>query len=160
MEWLLSALFQFQSVREVPHYDMALKPIGIVRAPTIVETEEVPQNTPLRAQNAPNLESLKPKCKSLTQEGCSCVAYLRTKGIQISGDAKNFGVNYLGTPYRGDIAKFIYSGNVHHLAYVEWPLHNGNFLISEWNWKEGQYTERVITKDDKYLVGFIHRISN
>ena len=52
----------------------------------------------------------------------------------------------------------VHSPEVAHAAYVEIVYPSGNFQVSEWNYEAGEYTERVIEKDDPALVGFIHRI--
>lgn len=104
------------------------------------------------------VENTKPsKCKSYTDKNCSCILYIQSRGIPISGDAKDLVPNWKGEVYKGDIALFYFpTTNIYHAALVE-EVYIGAFLVSEANFVEGEITERVIRKDDPFLRGFIHR---
>ena len=85
--------------------------------------------------------------------------YLQNKGIVVSQkNASDLQPNYFGSPFKGDVAIFHYP-NIAHASYVEVTFPSGNFLVSEWNYYKGEYSERVILKDDPYLIGFIHKVS-
>ena len=98
------------------------------------------------------------KCENYTDPNCSCILYIQSKGVNISGDAEFLQPNYWGRPFVGSVALFYYPNNdIYHASFVEEVYINGNFLVSEANYREGKYTERVIESDNKFLRGFIHR---
>lgn len=85
--------------------------------------------------------------------------YLQRKGIVVSGkNASDLIPNYFGVPSQGDVAIFHYT-NTAHAAYVEITYPSGNFEVSEANYIKNKYSERFIMKDDKYLIGFIKKIT-
>ena len=96
-------------------------------------------------------------CESIYDYGCSCIVYLRTvKGMSVGGfDAKDIEPNSF-TPHAGDVALFTYP-TISHAAFIE-ETYLGSFKVSEWNYKAGQYTERVIQLDDPALRGYLHQI--
>ena len=95
-------------------------------------------------------------CASIYDYGCSCMVYLRNiKGQPVAGfDAKDLDPTGFQA-HAGDIALFKY-GDVYHAAFVE-ENYPEAFKVSEWNYKRGQYTERIIRADDKNLRGFVYR---
>ena len=96
-------------------------------------------------------------CKSYTDYGCSCMIYLQNRGIVVSQkNASDLQPNYFGSPFKGDVAIFHYP-NIAHASFVE-EVYLKSFLVSEWNYYAGKYSERVIQKDDPYLIGFIHNL--
>ena len=98
-------------------------------------------------------------CADYRDYGCSCMQYLKIKGIQVSQqNASDLQPNYFGSPFHGDVAIFRYP-NIAHASFVE-EVYISSFLVSEWNYYEGRYSERVIMKDDPALIGFIHFIGS
>ena len=98
-------------------------------------------------------------CEDYTSYGCSCMSYLKLRGIVVSQkNASDLVPNYFGSPFHGDVAIFHYP-NIAHASFVE-EVYISSFLVSEWNYYEGRYSERVIQKDDPYLIGFIHKVSD
>ena len=96
-------------------------------------------------------------CESYTDKYCSCMIYLQNRGIVVSQkNASDLQPNYFGSPFKGDVAIFHYE-KISHAAYVE-ETYIKSFLVSEWNYYEGRYSERVIMKNDPYLIGFIHNL--
>ncbi len=93
-------------------------------------------------------------CEDYTDYGCSCVIYIQNKGINIRGNAEDMIPNFGGIAEVGDVAIFHFP-NIAHIAYVEIVYESGNFLVSEWNYREGLHTERVIMKNNPYLIGFL-----
>ena len=84
--------------------------------------------------------------------------YLKIKGIQVSQkNASDLVPNYFGSPFHVDVAIFHYP-DIAHASLVE-EVYQSSFLVSEWNYYEGKYSERVIMKDDPALIGFIHKVS-
>jgi len=99
-------------------------------------------------------------CESYLDYGCSCVIHVQAKCAPISGDAEDVQLNYFGTPFVGDVAKFQYP-LFYHVACVETVFPSGNFIVSECNYRAGKCDNtRIVLKDDQYLLGFLHNIKN
>ena len=102
--------------------------------------------------------SVKKVCADYRDRYCSCMSYLKLRGIVVSQkNASDLQPNYFGSPFKGDVAIFHYP-NIAHASFVE-EVYLKSFLVSEWNYYAGKYSERVIQKDDPYLIGFIHKVS-
>jgi len=128
------------TVDTVRHYDHALVSEGnlaIQFEPAIGETEVPPD-----------------PCKTIYDYGCSCILYIKSKGIPIKGNAWDLIPNYWGTPTTGDVALFKYA-STSHAAYVEGAMPSGHFLVSECNYRKATCGERIISKTDPFLIGFI-----
>src|SRR3990167_10310399 len=154
MEWLLAALL-FQRVNaDIPlrHYDMALKPSGIIlNVPAVVEEEEA-------ANIEPEQNPSKIICETIYEYGCSCMIGLQDLGYPIKGnDAKDLQSNVPKDyePVRGDIILFKYPKN-YHAAAVLLSFPSGNMQIYECNFKPGKCGTRIVFKDDKAIRGYIH----
>lgn len=95
-------------------------------------------------------------CKDYTQKYCSCVLYLRSqKGLNIFGDAITQKPTHTKNPKRGDVIIFRYTNGQAHVAFIEGILPSGLIYISEWNYYEGEYSERSIDPTDPSIYGFI-----
>lgn len=96
-------------------------------------------------------------CASIYDYACSCMVYLRqVKGLSVGGyDASDIQPNSF-TPHKGDVALFKYP-NIYHAAYIE-ETYFISFKVSEWNYRAGKYTERIIRNDDPALRGFLHKV--
>jgi len=91
-----------------------------------------------------------------TEWGCSCMRYLtRVKGLDIRGNARDVEPNS-PNPIPGGVIIFRYRSGVAHASFLEYTLPNGNYYVSEWNFKKCQYTERVIKPDDPAIYGFYY----
>lgn len=163
MEWLWAALLQYQSVKAVPHYDMALKPIGMIVAPAVVGIEEAAQITLVVPPFASTAHTIV-ECESIYDYGCSCMIGLQKLGYPIYGtDARDLHQNMPPdySPQRSDIVLFKYRDKktgepVFHAASVQWIFPSGNMQIYECNFKPGVCGERVIFKNDRAIRGYIH----
>lgn len=83
------------------------------------------------------------------------MVYLQTvKGYShITGDAIDLIPTHFKNPKSGDVIIFHYP-TVGHAAYIEAVMPKA-YYISEWNYYEGEYSERVIMKNDPHIHGFI-----
>ena len=94
-------------------------------------------------------------CEDYTQKYCSCILYLQERGLNIRGNAVDLVPN-TDRPFVGGVVIFHYPSGVAHASYIEIVFPSGNFRVSEWNYREGQYTERNIFKDDKNIYGYMY----
>ena len=98
-------------------------------------------------------------CKSTSDYGCDCTAHVRKTCASVSTRAQDVQLNYFGTPFEGDVAKFYYpSVPSFHIACVEDVYLSGNFLVSECNYEAGKCGTRIVLLDDPNLLGFLHNI--
>lgn len=104
------------------------------------------------------IEEPKEEVKKVDSIYCSCILYLKSRGVGISGNASTLIPTYQGPAYKGFVVLFKYNNGEYHAALVEEVYPSGNFLISEANYERCQFGERVVFKDDPALRGFIHRM--
>lgn len=88
-------------------------------------------------------------CKSYLDPYCSCMVYLQNKGLPIKGNAEDIEVNLFQLPVRGDVVLFKYG----HAAFVE-EVYSEYLFISEWNYYEGKYSERLVPVYSKDIKGY------
>ena len=90
------------------------------------------------------------------KDGYSCMRYLtQVKGLEIWGDAINVQPNVSG-PITGGVVLFHYPNGVGHASYIDAILLNNSLLVSEWNYYEGEYSQRVIRLDDPAIYGYFY----
>ena len=94
-------------------------------------------------------------CEHYTQPRCSCILYLKNvKGLNIKGNAIDLKPTHYNDPQHGDVALFRYENGVGHAAFVEAAMPKAIY-VSEWNYKEGKYTERTIMLNNPSIYGYL-----
>ena len=85
----------------------------------------------------------------------NCVAYLRTKGIDIKGVDAVWFKDFVGTtPQVGGIVLLNYDG-LWHVAYIE-ELRPDGVWVSETNYEKGKHTTRLVRWDDEHVKKYLY----
>ena len=83
---------------------------------------------------------------------CSCINFLKSIGITVSGDAYDLQPN--AAIEVGAIALFHYPNRLGHAALVT-EVHEGYFYVTEANFKRCRQGVRKVDNNDKSLIGFL-----
>lgn len=97
------------------------------------------------------LPLLSPTLQSQIREECSCVVYVRSRGLNIVGNASDQIPNSIPTIGAGII--FDYS-NTGHIAIIE-NINEKGFIVSESNFKRCKKGTRLIPFNDPAIKGFV-----
>lgn len=85
-------------------------------------------------------------------ENCLCVRYVRNRGLNVKGNAKDLVPNSVPTVGGGVLFKY---PKYSHIALIE-KLGKDRMFISESNYRKCQITTRWINYDDKFIIGFVN----
>ena len=84
---------------------------------------------------------------------CSCINFLKSISIPVSGDAWNLKPNSQ-TPEVGSVALFHYPNRLGHAALVI-AVYDDFFMVEEANFRSCAYGYRKVDRFDRSLIGFI-----
>ena len=90
---------------------------------------------------------------------CSCVRFLQSKGIPISGDAIDQIPNHYGVPEKGDVVIWRYPDGTGHVSLIM-AVEGSKLTVDEGNWRPCVRTQReVVWAGNEDIVGFIRPLS-